>query len=384
MAKKKGKIRFGVIGAAGTIGRTHINAILANKRLAELVAVNDVNAKGLKNIAGEFGVKTYEDYHQLCRDPEIDAVMIATPHPIHAEQAVAAFKQGKHVLTEKAVAGRLSHGQKMAEAARKARRKLGVCFQHRLAPWVVAAKRMIDKGMLGPLYRIVVDGSAYKTDFYYKSAAWRGTWDGEEGGVLVNQAPHPADLMVHLGGMPSRVWAVNRTQKHKIPVEDIASAMCEYPNGCQGFFHHNTTQAPNTSRYEFFGDKGAILVDDRGMRFYKVEKPISRFTRDYKGPNIYQSPKCTMTEPKLPKVVGAHVGLVANFCRAITDGQPLVCDGKQGLMSLELTNAMVLSSYTGQIVDMPLSARKYDQLMNKLVARGSKAAHKPNQRAPKL
>ncbi|HUW81357.1 MAG TPA: Gfo/Idh/MocA family oxidoreductase [Phycisphaerae bacterium] len=384
MAKRRRKIRFGVIGAAGVIGRTHVQAVLANKSRAELVAVNDIDVPKLEGMAAELGVRAYHDYRKLCADPDIDAVMIGTPHPLHPAQALAAIKHGKHVLTEKAIAGRLSQGHKMVEAARKARLKIGVCFQHRQAPWVVQAKRMIDRGMLGPLYRIVCEGSAFKAQRYYASAAWRGTWDGEEGGVLVNQAPHPIDTMIYLSGMPSRVWAVNRSQKHRIPVEDTASALLEYPNGCQGILHWNTTQIPNTSRYEFYGDRGALIVDDDGMKFYKPQMPISRFITTFKGSNIYGKPDHVVSVPKLPKVQGGHVGLVVNFCKAITDGDKLVCSGNEGLASLELTNAMVLSSYTGTIVKLPLNERRYDQLVRKLVKTGAKAAHRPNSDPPKL
>jgi predicted dehydrogenase len=243
---------------------------------------------------------------------------------------------------------------------------------------------MIDRGMLGALYRIVCEGSAYKAQYYYNSGKWRGTWDGEEGGVLVNQAPHPIDIMVHLGGLPSRVWAMNRTQRHHIPVEDTASALLEYPNGCQGILHWNTTQAPNTSRYEFYGDRGAIIIDSTGLRFFKLAMPLSKFTKTYNGPSIYGGPKHRESKPKLPNVKGGHVGLVANFCRAITKGEKLVCDGQEGTRSLELTNAMVLSSYTGKMVQLPLDERRYDRLINRLVKAGMKATHKPNEAAPRL
>lgn len=384
MSKRSGKIRFGVIGCAGVIGKTHVQAILANKSTAQLVAVNDIRVEATKATAKELGVRAYEDYRRLCADPDIDAVMLATPHPLHPEQALAAFKHGKHVLAEKAIAGRLSEARKMVQAAKKARCKLAVCFQHRLTPWTVQAKRMIDRGALGPLYRIVCEGSAYKSQYYYDSGDWRGTWDGEEGGVLVNQAPHPIDVMIHLGGMPSRVWAVNRSQKHRIAVEDTASALLEYPNGCQGMLHWNTTQIPGTSRYEFYGDRGAIIVDESGLRFFKPKMPISRFTKSYKGPNVYARPDSSESRPKLPKVRGGHVGLIANFCRAITKNQKLVCDGAEGLRSLELTNAMVLSSYTGKMVELPLDEKKYDRLIARLVRAGLKAAHKPNRDAPQL
>jgi len=377
-----GRIRFGVIGAAGIIGKTHIGAIQANPELAELVAVADVNESRLKQVADELKVKAYTDYKQLCADPDIDAVMIATPHPLHPEQALEAFAHGKHVLTEKAMAGRLSEGIRMVEAAEKAGLKLGVCFQHRLSPRSRKAFELVETGKIGDLLRVVCEVTAYKSQYYYNSGAWRGTWSGEEGGVLVNQAPHPIDIMLKLTGMPKRVWAVNRTQYHDIEVEDTATAILEYPNGAQGMIHFNTVTVPGVNRTALYGTKGALELTGGEVRYWRFDPPVDVHVRQYAGPNIYGRPEWYEEPVELPEGKGDHAGLVRNFCLAILKDEPLVCPGTEGLRSLELANAMTLSSYTGRPVDLPLDPAEYDALMEKLKKAGKAAAHRPLQPSP--
>jgi UDP-N-acetyl-2-amino-2-deoxyglucuronate dehydrogenase len=383
MAAGGKKIRFGVIGAAGLIGNSHIKAIQENPDLAELVAISDVNETRLQTLAQELGVKAYKSYKDLVADKNVDAVTIGTPHPLHPEQALAAMSKGKHVLTEKAMAGRLSQAQKMVATAKAKGLKLGVCFQHRLSPKTLKAVELIKAGKIGRILRVVCEDTAYKSEFYYDSGAWRGTWSGEEGGVLVNQAPHPIDILMKLAGMPRRITAVCRAQIHdNIEVEDIASALLEYPNGAQGIVHFNTTTVPRVNRTEVYGTHGALSITPEGMKFWRIEPSIDKQVKEYKGPNIYEGPKTveeqlTFTEPRQ-----GHPAIVENFCKAILSDEPLVCPGEEGLWSLEFANALVMSSYTGKVVDLPLDAGAYDRLMKKLQASGKAAAHRPLQPSP--
>jgi predicted dehydrogenase len=303
---------------------------------------------------------------------------------LHCEQALAAFAAGKHVLTEKAMAGRLSQGQKMVEAARKKGLKLGVCFQHRAAARHLKAFELMAGGQIGQMLRVSCENTAYKAEFYYNSGAWRGTWLGEEGGVLLNQAPHPIDILLKLTGMPKRITAACRAQLHdNIEVEDVASAILEYPNGAQGVVHFNTTTVPGVNRIEVYGTHGSLSVTGDAVRYWKIDPPISEHNKTYAGPNIYAAPSSkeeTLTLPEVPR--HGHVKLVENFCNAITCNEPLICSGEEGLWSLEFANALLLSSYTGKTVELPLDAAAYDRLMKKLQAGGQAATHRPLQSSP--
>lgn len=377
------KIRFGVIGACGQIGGTHIKAIQDNPDLAELVAISDVNEAKLEQLAKDLGVKAYKNYKDLIKHKGIDAVILGTPHPLHPEQALAAFAAGKHVLTEKAMAGRLSQAQKMVAAARKKGLKLGVCFQHRLNPKTLKGIELMQTGKIGQVLRVMCENTAYKAEFYYDSGAWRGTWLGEEGGVLLNQAPHPIDILMKLAGLPKKITAVCRAQLHdNIEVEDVASAILEYANGAQGVVHFNTTTVPGVNRTEIYGTHGAVAITSDAIKYWKIEPSIDKQVKEYKGPNIYEAPKAVEETLVLPEHRQGHPALVENFCKAIQHNEPLVCSGEEGLWSLEFANALLLSSYTGKTVDLPLDAAAYDRLMKKLQAAGKAAAHRPLQASP--
>ncbi len=378
-----GKIRFGVIGACGQIGGTHIKAIRDNPDLAELVAISDVNEAKLEQLAKDLGVKACKNYKDIIKDKSIDAVTLGTPHPLHPEQALAAFAAGKHVLTEKAMAGRLSQAQKMVEAAKKKGLKLAVCFQHRLNPKTLKAIELMKSGKVGQVLRVVCEDTAYKAEFYYDSGAWRGTWLGEEGGVLLNQAPHPIDILMKLAGLPKKITAVCRAQIHdNIEVEDVATAILEYANGAQGVVHFNTTTVPRVNRTEIYGTHGSLSITPEAIKYWKIEPSIDRQVKEYKGPNIYEAPKAVEEALALPEHRQGHAALVENFCKAIQCNEPLVCSGEEGLWSLEFANALLMSSYTGKTVDLPLDAAAYDRLMKKLQAAGKAAAHRPLQASP--
>ena len=380
MAKK---IRFGVIGAAGQIGGTHIKAIKENPDLAELVAISDVNEAKLQQLAKDLNVKAYTNYKDLVKDKNVDAVTLGTPHPLHPEQALAAFARGKHVLTEKAMAGRLSQAQKMVAEAKKKGLKLAVCFQHRLNPKTLKGVELMTSGKIGQMLRVVCEDTAYKAEFYYDSGAWRGTWTGEEGGVLLNQAPHPIDILLKLTGLPRKITAICRAQIHdNIEVEDVASAILEYPNGAQGIVHFNTTTVPRVNRTEVYGTHGALTITPEAIKYWKIEPSIDKQVKEYKGPNIYEAPKSVEEPLTLPERRQGHPALVENFCNAINCNEPLVCSGEEGLWSLEFANALLMSSYTGKTVDLPLDAAAYDRLMKKLQTAGKDAAHRPLQPSP--
>lgn len=385
MTSANGKIRFGVIGAAGLIGRTHIKAIQENPDLAELVAVSDVNETKLQALAQELGVKAYTNYKDLVKDKNVDAVTLGTPHPLHPEQALEAMAKGKHVLTEKAMAGRLSQAQKMVDTAKAKNLKLGVCFQHRLSPKTRKGIELMQSGKIGQMLRVVCENTAYKSEFYYDSGAWRGTWAGEEGGVLLNQAPHPIDILLKLTGMPRKITALCRAQIHdNIEVEDVASALLEYPNGAQGIVHFNTTTVPGANRTEIYGTQGAMSITGDSMKFWNITPSIDKQVKEYKGPNVYEAPKADEEPLTLPENRQGHPALVENFCKAILQNEPLVCPGDEGLWSLEFANALLMSSYTGKTVELPLNAAAYDRLMKKLQQAGMAAAHRPLQPSPIL
>ena len=154
-----------------------------------------------------------------------------------------------------------------------------VMFQQRSLPVHQAAKKLVDEGRLGPLYRTLLTDCHFRSQAYYNSAGWRATWKGEGGGVLLNQAPHGMDIFTWLAGMPSKVMAQVNTRQHVIEVEDEAAAILEYENGAIGYMLETVNEYPTGMRIELCGEKGKLVLDGRSLRFWEV-KPGVRAASD--------------------------------------------------------------------------------------------------------
>ena len=372
------QVGIGVVGSAGSIGRKHA-AEVASLPNARLIAVHDINATGAEEQAAELGARSYGTLAGLLGDPEVDAVTIATPHPLHMPVALEAFDRRKHVLTEKPIAATLTQADEMVAAARKAGVTLGVVFQHRFRPEINRMHELIQEGALGKLYRTTLVQAAFRAQAYYDSGDWRGTWDGEGGGVLLNQGIHQVDILQWLGGMPTTVIGQVSTLMHDIEVEDSASALLEYENGAHGFLHCNTVQGPTRTRLELWGDKGGVVVTNDSARFYKPEVGLREFNRREHGK---RSAKPDVAVGPLPAAEGAipgerpaievstadHQDVIADFAQAIIDDREALAPGEEGVKGLELAAAVIYSGCTGRPAMLPLDRVAYDDLLAELQA----------------
>ena len=369
------KIRFGVIGAAGVIGKSHVEAV-SSAGNALLTAVTDVAREAALKIAEEKKVRFFESYAEMIESDDLDAITICTPHPLHCEIAIGAMKARKHVLTEKPMAVSVSEADRMNKVARETGFKVGVVFQRRYEPASLKAKELIEGGEIGEIYRTGIINTAFKTQYYFNSGAWRGTWKGEGGGVLLNQAPHSIDLFQWLVGMPRKVVAWVRTTKHQIEVEDIATAIVEYENGAHGYMHFNTVQTPNQNRIEIFGEKAMLVIEDGSVKLEKLEMPLQRFI-DTDTSHIYAKPKSERVEVELGPPKPGHVQVVEDFADSILSNRKPFVTGEEGIKSLEIANAIILSSYRNKAVELPLNRRAYDRLLEDLRSGKIESRSKP-------
>ena len=218
------QIRLAIIGSTGVIGKTHIDAIdgLSSCRL---VGLNARRQGPLYQQARELGVQAYPTLGDLLREPEIDAIIIATPHPSHKDITLKAIESGKHVLVEKPMSVTPSESDEMVEAARRSNVSLGVLFNNRFRRQAKLMRELIDKNAVGKIYRANMVTAMFRSQDYYDRLDWRGTWEHEGGGALINQGIHTIDMFQWLVGMPKSVFGVVRTLKHSIEVEDYASAI---------------------------------------------------------------------------------------------------------------------------------------------------------------
>ena len=361
------KVKIAVVGVGG-MGSNHCKTLPTIEE-CELTAVVDINPDRAKEVGEQCGVPFFTDYKQVLRKKKmVEAVVIATPHYFHPPIAVAAFKAGLHVLSEKPIGVQLSQAEKMVAAAKESGKVFCVMFQMRTEAQIKKAKELVDSGELGEIRRTMLVSPEYRSQAYYDSGTWRATWGGEGGGVMMNQAPHIMDVFTMLGGMPTRVHGRIATVLHDIEVEDQAEAMLEYANGAAGYFYVATAEAGGR-QVEFVGDKGKLRLEGGKLRFWRYSKPVAQFTRE--NTEMWGSPKMEEVEVKVEPCENGHKVILRNFARAILHGEPLISPGEVGLKGLELANAITLSSYDGKPVDLPINRARFDRLIKRLKATSS-------------
>jgi predicted dehydrogenase len=281
-----------------------------------------------------------------------DIVVILTPHPFHAALAIDALAAGAHVLTEKPMAVEVAEADAMIEAATGAGRLLAVNFQQRFRPEVQSARQLIESGALGRVQSVEMTVAWPRTAAYYRLGSWRGTWAGEGGGILMNQAPHDLDLIGYLLGSPARVFGWTRTTLHAIETEDTAHAILEWESGALGTIHVSTAEAGRPEQLLIVGTAGSVEIARGALRRWRLESDMREFIAT--NPEPFAAPAVHEEPVPLPSGAGDHAAVYRNLHAAILRGEPLVCDGIAGRMSLELANAITLSSLTHQEVSLPL------------------------------
>ena len=353
-------LRLGLVGVGG-MGSSHLQAEHGPVQEVRFTALCDVNQALLGEKSAQLGLPAYVDYRAMIDSGVCEAILIATPHPFHAPGAIYAAERGLHVLSEKPIAVTVAEADAMLDAARVHDVRLGLMFQNRLEPAYRTAHQLLASGALGRLYRTsLVASHWFRSQPYYDSGAWRGTWRGEGGGIIMNQAPHSLDLLIWLGGRPTSLVAQALTRAHSIEVEDTVSALLEYGGGHTGYFHTTTAQWPGQNRFEFTGELGQLIVEENALRLYRLKRPLSDEIRDLP---MFTMPEGAWEDVPLEQGPTGHAEVVRRFARAIRQGGALVADGRDGLHALELANALLLSGYTGRPASLPLDRSAYDAFL---------------------
>ncbi len=370
-------VRIGVVGIGG-MGSFHAQYLLKGEVPgAKLVAVADVapeRLKWAKENLGE-GIAAFESADALFAAKVVDAIIIATPHYFHPPIAIQAFQHGLHVLTEKPAGVYTRAVREMNEAAARSGKVFAIMFNSRTVPVWQKLKELMESGELGPMKRTVwIITNWYRAQSYYDSGTWRATWAGEGGGVLINQCPHNLDLWQWICGMPTRLRAfVSFGKYHDIEVEDEATAYLEYPNGATGVFITSTGEAPGTNRLEITGDNGKVVVEGGTLTFWRTRTPVSKHIREYKGG--FGEPEAWKCEIPTRSGGGSHAEVTRKWIDAIRNGTPLVVNGAEGINSLQISNAMLLSAWTDAWVDIPVDEGLfYDKLQERIRASAAKKA----------
>ncbi len=363
------KVRIGIIGY-GNMGSAHAQWLKEGKvPNAVLAAVCDNTPEKLEKARGIHGeaVKYYTSTDEFFAAKVVDAIIIATPHYFHPPLAMAGFKHGLHVMSEKPAGVYTKQVREMNEAADKSDRVFGIMFNQRTLPHYQKLRDLVSSGELGALKRtnwIITDW--FRSQAYYDSGGWRATWSGEGGGVLINQCPHNLDLFQWICGLPKRVRAICGFGKyHQIEVDDDVTAFVEYENGATGVFITSTGEAPGTNRLEITCDRGKIVLEGGKITFWRTRTPVAQFCRETK--EGFATPETWVCEVPARGEGEQHVGILKNFASAILSGGKLLAPGQEGINGLQLGNAILLSSWTDAWVDIPVNETLfYDKLQEKI------------------
>lgn len=362
-------VRLGIIGM-GNIGKFHADYLLQRKvGRCELVAVCSPSLVPSEKYQS---LKIFTNGHDLIKSGTVDAVIIATPHPQHAPLGLAALQAGIHLLVEKPVAWHKADAERLI-AAHQQRPEIvfAAMFQLRVEPRYLKIQKLIRDGELGRIVRVNwINTDWYRTEAYYTSSAWRATWKGEGGGVLLNQCLHNLDILQWLCGMPKRLRGFCQFGRfHHIEVEDNVTAWLEWADGATGAFIGSSGEAPGVNRFEIAGSRGALLLENNKLTFRRNDANMLQFSQTAKAgflkPDVWNV-EIPYDDAPLP-----HAAITQNFVNAILDGQPLIAPGEDGVNSVELANAMVLSSLAGEILELPMSGAAWEKKLQELITQST-------------
>ena len=359
-------LRLGIIGA-GNMGSGHAKNITAGM-CPDIVITAMADRKESRrdwirdNVPG---AQIFAEGSELIASGAADAVLIAVPHYQHPPLAIEAFEHGLHVMCEKpAGVYTLQVREMMAAADRHPELTFGMMFNQRTNCVYRKMKEMLEAGELGKIKRmnwIVTDW--YRTQFYYDSGAWRATWAGEGGGVLLNQCPHQLDLLQWLCGLPVKVHSfIHEGKWHDIEVEDDVTAYLEFEGGATGVFVTTTGDAPGTNRLEITGTRGKLVCENDKLIFDRLDVDEREWCATSK--EGFAKPGCQRIEVETDGQNLQHVAVLNAFAAHIERGAPLVADGREGINGLMLSNAIHLSGWTGETVSLPIDEERFLDLLN--------------------
>ena len=369
-------VRLGIVGVGG-MGATHARLVLEGRveglRLAALADRSDPAAR-VPELAG---IPAFPPGDAMLKSGLIDAVLIATPHYAHTADGIAALKAGLHVLVEKPISVHKADALRLLAAHRgRGRQVFAAMFNQRTDPAFLRIRALMSAGELGELCRVQWTSTHwFRTDAYYTSSAWRATWAGEGGGILLNQCPHQLDMLHWLFGLPQRVRAsCGFGRYHAIEVEDDVTACLTWKGGATGVFIASTGESPGTNRLEIVGTRARVVFENDRLAITRNQVPMDAFARTAPGP--FDRPPANEETVHLPDRGGQHLAILQNFSDAIRTGTPLIAPAREGLASVELANAMLLSAWTDREIELPLDADRYARALSRRV-RSSAGLRKP-------
>lgn len=371
------KVKTGIIGV-GFIGEEHLKALRAHESV-EVIGIADQSTDLAAARSRQYGIPFYTNPIALMEEARPDYVTICTPHFSHTSFAIEAMRRGIHALVEKPLTVSASAADECLRVMRETGMKLGVGYLQRLRTAHQKFFDLVQSGFVGRIQRVTMVRTAwFRSMAYYRSNPWRGTWKGEGGGILVNQAPHDLDLLVWTAGLPSEVLVEMGTLGHDIEVEDDVCAVLKWANGATGTLHVSTNEAPGRSFYEIAGTKGTLRLEDGCVMATALavdSHEFSETTEERMAPPPTGG-EMLFRQPPEPFEFSTLSGMHANFAAALREGAPLVCSAEEALQEVELANAMLISGVMRRWIQVPIDRAEYDRALEDLMAIRSLEAYK--------
>ena len=351
------KLRFGILGC-GVIGPHHARAI-AGLQSAELVAVADVVPELAEELADEHGCSHYASLEEMLSGVDLDAMCVCTPSGMHAEGAITALEAGKDVVIEKPVDVTLKAADRLIEVQRATGRRVAVVSQHRFDAGTQAVREALARGEFGRLTSGSADVRWWRSQSYYDSGGWRGTWELDGGGVLINQAIHSIDLLQWLMGEVVEVIAYTGLLAHEsIEVEDTAVAILKFEGGALGTILATTAAFPGlTTRIAVHGDRGSAIIDDDELSYFhaagegqegeaygagggenQAEEVMEQYGEAATGPGAGADPGSLSM---------AHRDQIQDFVEALREGREPLVNLEEGRKPLAIIQGIYKSARTG-------------------------------------
>ncbi len=348
---KDGKLGFGIAGC-GVIAPWHVKGVEACDK-AYVVAAASRNAERARKFAEEHGIpRHYDSYEALVRDDEVDVVCVCVPSGKHAEVGIMAAQEGKHVLCEKPIEVTVKAARRLIDACRDNGVKLGVVFQSRTYDSVKKTREAVQSGVLGRMVLGDVYIKWFRSKEYYRSGAWRGTWELDGGGALMNQGVHGIDVLLWVMGEVESVFARCDHLVHDIEVEDTAVAVLKYANGAFGVIEGTTSCNPGEPAVHMFhGEKGSITLREAKIARWAVAGEGEETARDVEEMVEKGAGTGGASDPKAISAEG-HIKLVADMVDAVLNDREPMIPGEEAIRSVELINAVYLSAREGREVNI--------------------------------
>lgn len=358
------KIKIGVIGT-GKVAHLHAKALQETQQ-AKVVAVWNRSFERALKFAEQYNVDAYRDIEEMIIQEDIQGVIIGTTHPTHAATALSAMEAGAHVLIEKPLASSLQDCDAILNAAKKFDKKIGVISQRRLYPPVQRLHQAIKAGKLGQPVLGVVTMLGWRDEAYYNADPWRGTWQHEGGGVLVNQAPHQLDIFQWLIGDIDEVYGIHKNFNHDyIEVEDTAVAIVKFKNGAVGNILVSNSQHPALyGKVHIFGQNGAAagVQTDGGAMFIagmsSIEEAPFNDLWTIEGEAHLRDQWQAEDEKFFKSIEPTHYFhrlQIENFCESIRGDSDLMISGAEGRKTVELFTAIYRSERDNRPIKFPLN-----------------------------